>query len=96
MFKATSRALSEEISRKIMNPEILDIASQQKNFVKKYIESPEFSNKLLSIIENKDYSCQAVYALCQDILNTIDKKHNSHNWLYKVYQFHSALLLKPL
>ena len=87
MFKATSRALSEEISRKIMNPEILDIASQQKNFVKKYIESPEFSNKLLSIIENKDYSCQAVYALCQDILNTIDKKHNSHNWLYKVYQF---------
>ena len=60
MFKATSRALSEEISRKIMNPEILDIASQQKNFVKKYIESPEFSNKLLSIIENKDYSCQAV------------------------------------
>ncbi|HBY57654.1 MAG TPA: cytidyltransferase [Candidatus Atribacteria bacterium] len=87
MIKSLVEDLSKEISKRFMNPDILDITSSEKEFAKKYIESPEFSNKLLYIVENKDYSCQAVYALCQSILATIDKKHNSHNWLYKVYQF---------
>ncbi|MHC2994809.1 MAG: cytidyltransferase [Candidatus Atribacteria bacterium] len=87
MNKTAIKELSKKISKKILSPEILDGISLEKEFVKKYIESPLFSNKLLSMVENKDYSCQAAYSLCQEMLVDLDKEHNPANWLYQVYQF---------
>ncbi|GAI55879.1 unnamed protein product, partial [marine sediment metagenome] len=54
MNKTEVKELYKKISKKILNPEILDGISLEKEFVRKYIESPLFSNKLLSIVENKD------------------------------------------
>ncbi len=87
MNRATVKELYTKIAKKILHTQILDDIALEKEFIKKDIESPEFSKKLSSIIENKDYSCQSVYFLCQDILTQIDRKHNSANWLYRVFQF---------
>ena len=87
MNKTIVKELYKKISKKILHTQILDNISLDKEFVRKYIENPLFLKQLSSMIENKNYSSQAVYFLCQDILVDIDKKHNSSNWLYKVFQF---------
>jgi len=87
MNKTIVKELYKKISKKILHTQILDNISLDKEFVRKYIENPLFLKQLSSMIENKNYSCQAIYFLCQDILVDIDKKHNSSNWLYKVFQF---------
>lgn len=87
MDKTAIKELYKKIYQKILNSDFLDDIFLKKEFVRKYIERPLFSNKLLSIVENKDYSCQAVYSLCQDMFVDLDERHNSTNWLYQVYQF---------
>lgn len=87
MSKTAIKELHNKISKKILYTQISDNISFDKEFVRNYIENPEFLKQLLSMVEKKDYSCQAVYSLCQDILVDIDKKHNSTNWLYQVFQF---------
>jgi len=87
MSKTMVKELYNKISKKILHTQILDDISLIKEFIKKDIESPVFLKQLTSMVENKDYSCKAVYSLCQDILVNIDKEHNHTNWLYQVYQF---------
>jgi len=87
MNKNRVKELCNKISKKILHTQILDDISIEKELVRKYIENPLFLKQLSFIVERKDYSCQAVYFLCQDILVDIDKKHNSANWLYQVFQF---------
>jgi len=87
MNKTVVKELSKKIAKKILNPEILDNISLEEEFIKKHVESPLFLNQLSSMIEKKDYSCKAVYSLCQEILVELDKEHNPANWLYQVYQF---------
>lgn len=87
MSKTAIKELYNKISKKILCNQISDNISLDKEFVRKYIENPPFLKQLSSMVEKKDYSCQAVYFLCQDILIDIDKKHNSANWLYQVFQF---------
>ena len=81
------KELYNKISKKILHTQILDDTSLDKEFVRKYIEDPLFLKQLSFMVKKKDYSCQAVYFLCQYILADIDKKHNSANWLYQVFQF---------
>jgi len=87
MNKTTVKELYKKISKKILHTQILDDVSLDKEFVRKYIENPLFLKQLSSMVKNKDYSCQAVYSLCQDIIANIDKEHNPTNWLHRVYQF---------
>ncbi|MBU4226796.1 cytidyltransferase, partial [bacterium] len=87
MYKTMVKELYNKISKKILHTQILDDTSLDKEFVRKYIEDPLFLKQLSSMVKKKDYSCQAVYFLCQHILIDIDKKHNSVNWLYQVFQF---------
>jgi len=87
MNKTMIKELYNKISKEILHTQILDDISLAKKLVRKHIESPVFLKQLTSMVKNKDYSCQAVYFLCQDILVDIDKKHNSTNWLYQVFQF---------
>ncbi|MDD5016430.1 MAG: hypothetical protein PHW73_15300, partial [Atribacterota bacterium] len=87
MNKTTVKELYNKISKKILHKQILNDIPLSKEFVKKHIENPVFLKQLTSMIENKDYSCQAVYALCRDILVSIDKEHNPTYWGYQVYQF---------
>jgi len=87
MNKTTVRELYNKISKKILHTQILDDISLDKEFIIKYIEDPLFLKQLSSMVKKKDYSCQAVYFLCQYILVDIDKKHNSTHWLYQVFQF---------
>jgi len=81
------KELYNKISKKISQIQILGDTSLVKELIRKRIESPIFLKKLTSMVENKDYSCQIIYLLCQDILVNIDKEHNPSNWLYQVYQF---------
>jgi len=81
------KELYNKISKKILHTQIVDDISLVKEFIGEYIESPEFLQKLTSMVKNKNYSCQAVYSLCRNILVKIDKEHNPTNWLYQVYQF---------
>ena len=87
MNKTMVKELYNKISKKTLYTQISDNISLDKELVRKYIENPLFLKQLSSMVEKKDYSCQAVYFLCQDILIDIDKKHNSLNWLYQVFQF---------
>ena len=87
MNKTTVKELYNKISKKILHTQILDDISLDKEFVRKYIENPLFLKQLSSMVEKKDYSCQAVYSLCQDIIVNIDKERNPTNWLYQVFQF---------
>ncbi|MCJ7656625.1 MAG: cytidyltransferase [Candidatus Atribacteria bacterium] len=87
MNNTTVKELYNKISKKILHTQILDDISLDKEFVRKYIEDPLFLKQLSSMVKKKDYSCQAVYFLCQHILIDIDKKHHSANWLYQVFQF---------
>ncbi|HZK11632.1 MAG TPA: cytidyltransferase [Atribacterota bacterium] len=87
MNKAMIKELHSKISKKILNKQIWDDIPLSKEFVRKQIENPVFLKQLISMVENKDYSCQAVYILCRDILVHIDKEHNPMNWSYQVYQF---------
>ena len=86
MNKNTVKELYNKISKKILHTQILDDISLDKEVIRKYIEDPLFLKQLLSMVKKKDYSCQAVYSLCQHILIDIDKKHHSANWLYQVFQ----------
>ena len=87
MVKTAVQELYNKISNKILHTQILDDISLDKEVIRKYIEDPLFLKQLLSMVKKKDYSCQAVYSLCQHILVDIDKKHHSANWLYQVFQF---------
>ena len=87
MGKTMVKELSSKVFKKILHIQVSDNISLGKEFVRKHIESPVFLKQLTSMVENKDYSCQAVYSLCQDILINIDKEHNPINWVYQVYQF---------
>jgi len=87
MNKIMVKELYNKISKKISQIQILGDTSLVKELIRKRIESPIFLKKLTSMVENKDYSCQIIYLLCQDILVNIDKEHNPSNWLYQVYQF---------
>jgi len=87
MNKTMVRELYNKIFKKILHTQILDDISLDKEFVRKHIEDPLFLKQLSSMVKKGDYSCQAVYFLCQHILVDIDKKHNSTNWLYQVFQF---------
>ncbi|HAJ32633.1 MAG TPA: cytidyltransferase [Candidatus Atribacteria bacterium] len=87
MNKTMVKELYNKISKKILHTQMLDDISLDKELVRKYIENPPFLKQLSSMVEKKDYSCQAVYFLCKDLLVDIDKKHNPTNWLYQVFQF---------
>ena len=87
MNNTNVKELFNKISKKILYTQILDDIFLVKEFIGKHIESPAFLKQLTSMVENKDYSCQAVYSLCKDILVKIDKEHNPTNWLFQVYQF---------
>jgi len=87
MNKTTIKELHNKISKKILHIQILDTIPIDEEFVRKHIENPPFLKQLSFMVKKKDYSCQAVYFLCHDILVDIDKKHNSVDWLYQVYQF---------
>jgi len=87
MNKTIVKELYNKISKKILHTQLLDDISLAKELIRKHIENPVFLKQLTSMVEKKDYSCQAVYSLCQDIFVNIDKKHNPTNWLYQVYQF---------
>ncbi|MCJ7813865.1 MAG: cytidyltransferase, partial [Candidatus Atribacteria bacterium] len=87
MNKTMTKELYSKISKKLLHKQILDDIPLSKEFVRKYIENPVFLKQLTSMVENKDFSCQAVYVLCKDILVNIDKEHNPINWSYQVYQF---------
>ena len=67
MNKATVKQLYKKISKKILHAQILGDISLDKELVRKYIENPLFLKQLTSMVKNKDYSCQAVYFLCQYI-----------------------------
>ena len=87
MSKTTLKELYNKISKKFLHTQILEGISLDKGFVRRYIENPLFLKQLSSMVKKKDYSCQAVYSLCQDIIVIIDKEHNPTNWLHQVYQF---------
>ena len=87
MVKTAVQELYNKISKKMSHTQILDDISLDKELVRKYIEDPLFLKQLSSMVKKKDYSCRAVYLLCQHILVDIDKKHHSANWLYQVFQF---------
>ncbi|MCK4308592.1 MAG: cytidyltransferase, partial [Candidatus Atribacteria bacterium] len=87
MNKTAIKESYKKISKKILTSEILDNISLEEEFIKKHIKNPTFSKQLSSMVEKKNYSCQAVYSLCQEMLVDLDKEHNPANWLYQVYQF---------
>ncbi|OGD14296.1 cytidyltransferase [Candidatus Atribacteria bacterium RBG_19FT_COMBO_35_14] len=87
MDKIITKKIYKKIFKRILTSDILGSISLDKEFVRKYVEDPLFLKQLSSMVKKKDYSCQAVYLLCQHILVDIDKKHNSTHWLYQVFQF---------
>ena len=79
--------LHETILNKIIKEDTIGNRLLEKKVIEKYISSPLFLNKLSFMIKKKDFSCQAVYLLCHDLLVQLDPKHLSENWLYQVYQY---------
>jgi len=87
MTKTIATQLLKKISKRVLSPESLKRVSLEKECLKKYIESPIFLNQLSSITEEKNYSCEAVYLLCREIIESINGPFESGNWLLQVYQF---------
>ena len=81
------KELFNKISKKILHMQMADDIPLVREFIREYIESPEFLKQLTFMVKNKDYSCEAVYSLCRDMLEKIDQDHNPNNWLYRVYHF---------
>lgn len=65
----------------------LDFPDDSKEAVKTYIEDVRFLDNLSKIIRDRDYSCNSVLLLCQNLINEIAQDSIPSNWLEYVYQY---------
>ncbi len=77
----------ETLVNKIIKEDTMTDLLPEKTTIEKFIHNPLFLKRLSLMIEKKNFSSQAVYALCSDLLVQLDSKHISENWLYQVYQY---------
>ncbi|QXM07093.1 nicotinate-nicotinamide nucleotide adenylyltransferase [Crassaminicella indica] len=57
------------------------------DFLKEYIEDRNFYNKIENMVNNKDFSCNAVYNICKTMMNALAGEDAPKSWLHYIYQF---------
>lgn len=65
----------------------LNLPDDSKAAVKAYIEDIRFLDNLNKIVKNRDYSCDSVLMLCQNLINEVAKDSIPSNWLEYVYHY---------
>lgn len=83
----TPRQLYQGIAGQLLNPAFLAQLKLDKDYIRGQIESPLFIGEVSRIAKEKDYSCQAVYALCHDTLHQLWNQRGPEEPLYYIYQY---------
>lgn len=79
--------LYSKILTSLTEPNFLKKSGIDESFILKYVENEDFHIKLENLVEKKDFSCEGVLQLCQNILDEISKNNQPGNWLEYIYQF---------
>ncbi|AOT69249.1 cytidyltransferase [Geosporobacter ferrireducens] len=87
MTTAVTKELYHQLRTALFNQGFLEIYHLEKEFIKKHTENLAFINEIHRITESKDYSCNAVYLLCQDMLKELWGDHKPINPLEYIFQF---------
>lgn len=87
MTAAITKDLYHQLRTALFNQDFLEVYHLEKEFIKKHTENLTFINELHRIVENKDYSCNAVYLLCQDMLSELWGGQKPAKPLEYIFQF---------
>ncbi|SCG83056.1 hypothetical protein DW1_1485 [Proteiniborus sp. DW1] len=87
MIKSLVQKLHNKLVRALMNEKFLTELSLDAKIVSDNILKDSFIDNLEKMIKEKDFSCQAVLSLCENLLIQIFGTKPPHNLLYYVYQF---------
>ncbi|WP_242837254.1 nucleotidyl transferase family protein [Alkaliphilus transvaalensis] len=83
----TPRKLYQNVCSQLLQRELIHELKLDPSFIRSQIEEAEFIHQISYIANKGDYSCQAVYTLCHDILAELWKGEIPANPLYYIYQF---------
>jgi nicotinic acid mononucleotide adenylyltransferase len=83
----SSRELYQLIKERWTNPHFLSRTQIERETIHSFMEDKAFSFKLDELIEERRYSCQAVYELCEEFVAHLWKHELPANPLYYIYQF---------
>jgi len=87
MDNSLTLRLHSEISNRFLNLDFLKKTDLNISTVREFIESPSFIESLNTIVQNRDYSCRAVFDLCKNFIEELTQGDAPDNWLYYIYQF---------
>ncbi len=83
----TPRRLYQSVCSQLLQPDFIEALQLDIDFIKLQIEEPSFINQIAHIVNDGDYSCHAVFTLCQEILQNLWGNQAPENPLYYIYQF---------
>lgn len=81
------KKIHDEIHSTLLDTGFLKEYHIKNSLLKDCIEGPDFTSNLRKLLENKDYSCSAVYFLLEDILKRIWEPGIPDEPLKYIYQF---------
>ena len=83
----SSRDLYQMIKKRWTDPAFLSVSQIDSDTIYSFMEQAVFSQHLEEMIQKHLYSCQAVYDLCEDIIDSLWGPDTPDNPLYYIYQF---------
>ncbi len=87
MSTVATRKIYHEICSLLLNPNLVKQYGLNKEKAKHHVEGTAFIQQLSEIFSKQDFSCQAVYSLCRDILEDLWGETSPANILYYIYQY---------
>lgn len=87
MYTSKMNEIYEEIFATLLDTTFLKEYRIKNDILKGHIEGHDFTSNLYKILENKDYSCNAVYFLLEDILKDLWGEKTPEEPLKYIYQF---------
>ncbi|MFA5523289.1 MAG: cytidyltransferase [Tissierellales bacterium] len=87
MNSSLFRKIHNKLVNSLMNESFISELSLDLKIISNNLLGASFLSTIQEMIEKKDFSCKAVYNLCENLLKQIQKEELPDNWLYYVYQF---------
>lgn len=87
MNNSLFQKIHNKLINSLMNESFLTELSLDIRIISDNLLSTSFINLIHEMIEKKDFSCEAVFKLCEHLLKQIYIAELPDNWLYYVYQF---------
>ncbi len=87
MYQAHAESIYNEIRENLLNGKLVRKYQLNRDNLEHLLKNEGVFEKLLHMINRRDYSCSAVLDLCRDILLELSNGHQPNDWLDYVYNY---------